>query len=604
MKRLLPFILFISTVASSQTNQVQRYDNFAATTVSASGIGNITQVIANATITVFNQPAAGVSCAGGGCVAATTYTSRTGLTACGGGLPLTRPTATTCLATADASGNFGFWAPAGSYQYCIATTTFTTQCFNAVLGSGSTNVIYADQLTGTDACAKINAAFALLPAIGGVVDARAFQGAQACASNPLAAITKSGQVLLGNATYQTTVSWTLPTKVQLVGSGRGDSSSNGTVIQAVAGFPASTPVVQFAASAVGTRVTNVTVDCNNQTGAIGVQNLQAQEESGFSYGIIRDCPGGDLDVETTVAQNSGAWDNLELLQTVLCTNCGASSFPAKFLSSTPSRGLHLSTINVTGVGTPPTALVVVSANAISLEDLNIENASAADGILLSSLGSGANGVVLKNIACFTLTNCIHISSLQTPGSIVALGISSTGSVTNLIKDDLTSRTITAASQPSGKLGWYMLGDGSLGANSPVFTDALAVTNTIRLGQAATSQKAETGAADTNVLTLTPPASVGTYRVCFVASVSSATAGVISWTLSWTDSNGNAQANIAQDLFQDGTAAPATTFTTSAAGNYHFCRELDINNAAASVIVKWVGGGTTAAKVSASIERLL
>lgn len=120
----------------------------------------------------------------------------------------------------------------------------------------------------------------------------------------------------------------------------------------------------------------------------------------------------------------------------------------------------------------------------------------------------------------------------------------------------------------------------------------------------TSQKPETNSADANVLTVTPPAVAGTYRACVSISVSSATAGVISWTLSWTDSNGNAQSNVVQDLFQDGTAAPATAYTTSAAGNYHFCREFDVNNVAANIVVKWVGGGTTAAKVSASIERLI
>lgn len=120
---------------------------------------------------------------------------------------------------------------------------------------------------------------------------------------------------------------------------------------------------------------------------------------------------------------------------------------------------------------------------------------------------------------------------------------------------------------------------------------------------ATSQKAETTTADANVLTVTPAAAVGTYRACVVVSVSAATSGVISWTLSWTDSNGAAQANIAQDLFQQGTAAPNTTFTTSAAGNYNGCSIFDINNAAAAIVVKWVGGGTTTAKMSALIERL-
>jgi len=119
----------------------------------------------------------------------------------------------------------------------------------------------------------------------------------------------------------------------------------------------------------------------------------------------------------------------------------------------------------------------------------------------------------------------------------------------------------------------------------------------------TSQKSETTTADANVLTVTPAAAVGTYRVNVVISVSAATSGVIGWTLSWTDSNGNAQSNIAQSLFQLGTASPALTFTTSAAGNYSGSTVIDVNNAAAGIIVKWVGGGTTTAKMSAVIERL-
>lgn len=119
----------------------------------------------------------------------------------------------------------------------------------------------------------------------------------------------------------------------------------------------------------------------------------------------------------------------------------------------------------------------------------------------------------------------------------------------------------------------------------------------------TSQRNETTTADANVLTYTPPAVVGTYKVSVNISVSSATAGVIAWTLSWTDSNGAAQANIAMPLFQHGTAAPNTTFTTSVAGNYTGTSTIDVNNAAAAIVVKWVGGGVTAAKVSAVIERV-
>jgi len=120
----------------------------------------------------------------------------------------------------------------------------------------------------------------------------------------------------------------------------------------------------------------------------------------------------------------------------------------------------------------------------------------------------------------------------------------------------------------------------------------------------TSQKAETGTADANVLTFTPPAVAGSYRVCYDASVASATAGVIGFTLSWTDSSANAQANIALSLTQMGTAAPALTFTTSAAGDYGSCQTIDVNNAAVAIVVKWVGGGVSAAKASVTIERII
>lgn len=133
----------------------------------------------------------------------------------------------------------------------------------------------------------------------------------------------------------------------------------------------------------------------------------------------------------------------------------------------------------------------------------------------------------------------------------------------------------------------------------------AVPTCASLGYAGnTSQKSESGSADGSVLAFTPAASAGMYRVCFDASVSAATSGVIAWTLSWTDSNGNAQSNVQMPLYQQGVAAPALSFTTSAAGNYNNCATIDVNNAAAAITVKWVGGGTTTAKVSATAERLI
>jgi hypothetical protein len=120
---------------------------------------------------------------------------------------------------------------------------------------------------------------------------------------------------------------------------------------------------------------------------------------------------------------------------------------------------------------------------------------------------------------------------------------------------------------------------------------------------ATSQKAET-AADTNVLTFTPPAAAGMYRVDFTLSLSAANTATLGWTATWKDSNGNAQTPTNLALTQVGTAAPALTFTTSAAGNYHGELILDVDNSATAVVVKLTFSGTSfAGKASATIERI-
>jgi len=131
-----------------------------------------------------------------------------------------------------------------------------------------------------------------------------------------------------------------------------------------------------------------------------------------------------------------------------------------------------------------------------------------------------------------------------------------------------------------------------------------LANSNLLGYKATSQRNES-AADTNVLTFTPPATAGSYRLRFVMSVSAATAATLGWTATWRDSNGNVQTPVNLALFQSGVAAPALTFTTSTAGDYYGQIDIDINNAATNIIFQLTFTGTSfAAKVSATIERLI
>lgn len=118
-----------------------------------------------------------------------------------------------------------------------------------------------------------------------------------------------------------------------------------------------------------------------------------------------------------------------------------------------------------------------------------------------------------------------------------------------------------------------------------------------------NQVAETGAA--TVLTCTPVAAAGSYRVRFIMSVSAATAATLGWTITYTDSNGNAQTPTNLPLYQLGTATPALTFVVSAAGDYYGGADIDINNAATAIVVKVTFAGTSyTAKCSASVERVI
>ena len=255
-----------------------------------------------------------------------------------------------------------------------------------------------------------------------------------------------------------------------------------------------------------------------------------------------------------------------------------------------------------------------------------------------SVGGGGSGTInscattnaLAIYTASTTTGCgngdfTYATHTITAASGAALNMSGAGTNTFILPSQAALCTVTAAlCSDSTTPGQMHMGNnggenffawaGSSGQGATNCATALQYVTAISSAaapscaslatSAATLQKNETTTPDANVLTVTPAASAGTYRACVVISVSAATSGVISWTLSWTDSNGTAQSNIAQDLFQQGTAAPNTTFTTSAAGNYNGCSVIDVNNAAANIVVKWVGGGTTTAKMSATVERLI
>ncbi len=145
---------------------------------------------------------------------------------------------------------------------------------------------------------------------------------------------------------------------------------------------------------------------------------------------------------------------------------------------------------------------------------------------------------------------------------------------------------------------------SLGGKITTYNNVSTAGSGVAAVYGATSQKSES-AADTNVLTFTPPASAGTYRINFTMAVSAQNTATLGWTATWKDSNGQAQAPTNLSLFTSGTAAPALTVTAATNGVYYGQAIVDVDNSATNIVVKLTFTGTSfAAKASATIERLI
>lgn len=273
-------------------------------------------------------------------------------------------------------------------------------------------------------------------------------------------------------------------------------------------------------------------------------------------------------------------------------------------------------------------------NVIILPDHATGNLTITSNAANSIFWGRVEGTVSNSGAS---NNCAVVSA-GTGGNLALISSGAIGA--SFDSTGVTSTSGAVFSRTTGTLGIYYFGDGNAfinrtGTNACNFnfgnnaTFTFAGTNTALSFQVltlsglankynnittagngltsiygSTSQKTES-AADTNVLTFTPPATVGSYRIRFVMSVSAANAATLGWTATWTDSNGNAQTPTNLALTQSGAAAPALTFTTSAAGNYYGYADIDTNNAATAIVVKLTFAGTSfTAKVSATIERVI
>ena len=277
------------------------------------------------------------------------------------------------------------------------------------------------------------------------------------AANPFVSLPANifAEVHLMRRTWITNASIIVPNKSLLLGSGRGDAGLSGTVIQSGPLFPSSTPVVQMGSApiAMGVRVENLTVDCNNKIGATGVQNKWSQEESGLHHVLILNCPVSGLDVETSAAQNSGPYEDLEVLNYEICSNCSSATVPIIVKEVTAFRGILGATINSDGARSSGTGIQIDSSG--SFTDIHCEH---VDSCLLMGSQQATSAVTASNIECGPATlECVIFSNAYDSRNLTVLGIVATSG--NLVADQINDKFISL-SDVGGSLGMYSVGSGN------------------------------------------------------------------------------------------------------------------------------------------------
>jgi hypothetical protein len=378
-----------------------------------------------------------------------------------------------------------------------------------------------------DMCARISAAWnAVLSSTvsSATVDARGFTGSQTCALGPFNTTrVPHGILLLGNVDIGTSVTWVLPSQLEVRGTGSGggsgSSSDYNSIIYACPStcanpFPTTgAAVLQMGPSTGGpwfsVRIAYLTVDCHGVSECTGILNEEAEENSTVDHVQIWDAPAyglhvsvyNTLDTTHPGATNSGPYHNINVEFSANCnTNCSKTTtvgIEADGYGSTnfarAIRGFNAVTVSGDGAGGTGgyiAAGVVICGVSGALTNSHIEFATtglwigAGGGCNTSYTGFDTRSVQVSNVSIGTNTgvagqNAIIIGSTSnTPptGDVVLTAITDqtvNGNITTLT-DHLTGTTL--ASTTDQFLGYYAIGHCPCGGSGQPAYPALLTTS--------------------------------------------------------------------------------------------------------------------------------
>jgi hypothetical protein len=362
-----------------------------------------------------------------------------------------------------------FAVPYGTAQGDNAVWSATTKV-------PSSAFIDASVATGTDLCAKIFNSIALLPASGGVVDARGVNSgtSQTCTSGTPWVQGTSGAnrpsiVLLPSGTVTTSRTWILPNGTKILGQGAGAHGDSVTTLQAASGFAGvliqmgpnsnNSPLTACPANTGCTDVgvEDLALQGNASAANSGIVNGQSQDMSYVRRVSMYQLGGIGLKLQiggaTASAKNSGPYSQITFdAGAAGSTNTICAQILATATVNLPTRGLH--GISCSSNATSSVGIQLDSSNN-SIEDVHIQGFS--DGIVIGSTAnvSATSNVLLNVNGNSDVNNLIHLEDVGTVADIGIVGINANGSAVSL-EDDVSASPSLKLSD--AYIAMYMLGE--------------------------------------------------------------------------------------------------------------------------------------------------
>lgn len=312
--------------------------------------------------------------------------------------------------------------------------------------------------------AAVTLAFAnQLAAQSAVINVKAFGATGDGVTDDLAAINRAfasaghtgGRFLFPAGTYAVSNSLVIPTKTQIFGVGRGDPGFANSVIKALPTFPPGAAVVQMGPAPgpdFGIHVANMTID-GSRIAATCLLNSYAEEQSFGRDLILGDCREAGLRVVGNAAQNSGPFENLEILPGAgPATNVNPVCVEISSVGS--FRGIRGLTCNAGEQYAARPAVALKLDGSGVFQDIHVEHFATA--VTLGSPTISADALIFAD-GTFgpDVTTGLEITSGPRTNNqnLTILGISCSSCQT-LLRDDMTGTTISDSS-----VGWYLLGNG-------------------------------------------------------------------------------------------------------------------------------------------------